>query len=241
MLLQVRLRSGRRQCLGAGQGKRILSARFSRFLHTGRLKRRFRPPASSISHGRTRGIRCGCPGGPDSFNSLDSGWTNKYPTYDTFEADGTLKCTSSGGIPGTWSTLYRTSSITPANLKVIVESLVYHNANSATTGIFFVDGNAFRIFARWPFESVGMYAFGSFVSVNFNVQSGAKLTLRVEHVSGYQYRACFFVNSGLVHQATGNWTFSSSERHGVTCTPWTPSLPAITGQWDNYACHIGNP
>lgn len=45
-----------------GQGKRILSARFSRVLHAGGgLKCGFRPPASSISHGRTRGIRCGCP------------------------------------------------------------------------------------------------------------------------------------------------------------------------------------
>jgi hypothetical protein len=179
--------------------------------------------------------------GPDPFGSLDAGWVNKYPIYDTFTADGTLKCTSSGGVSGTWSTLYRTVSVTPANLKVIVECQVYPQDASATTGIFFVDSNAFRLFARWPWFDIGLYAFGSYRIVNRTLQAGDKLTLRIEHISGYQYRACYFLNEQTIHQATGTWTFAASERHGVTCTPATSSLPAVIGQWDNYACHVGNP
>jgi hypothetical protein len=89
--------------------------------------------------------------------------------------------------------------------------------------------------AAWSSTRSIVYVF------NRTVQAGDKLTLRIEHISGYQYRACYFHNQQLIHQATGTWTFAASERHGVTCTPATPSLPAVIGQWDNYACHVGNP
>jgi len=176
----------------------------------------------------------------DPFDSLDTGWTVQYPATDTFTANGTLVCQSSGGPPGTSSNLYRDATITPEGLKAILECNVYRHDASATTGLYFTDGYNFRVFARWGATGIGIYAFGSWVVVGNSVQSGDKLSMRIEHLSDGQYRACYHHNEQRIYEATRSWTFSTSVRHGLACTPGG-TLPSTIGEWDNYSCHISNP
>jgi hypothetical protein len=183
--------------------------------------------------------------GPDPFDTLDSGWVAKWPAYDTFSAYNGRLINSAIANPnsGTWSALQRTASITPLGLKLIIESQVYSNPYSATTGIILTDGLSFRLFARWNLGGIGLYAFGTYYTFpNIAVQSGDKLSLKLCHTSGYQYKACYFRNETLVFEATGSYAFAATEKYGVVSTTGPGGTwPIINGTWDNFVCHIGNP
>ena len=86
--------------------------------------------------------------------------------------------------------------------------------------------------ARWGANSIGVDAFGSWIVVGTPVQSGDKLSMRIEHLPGGQYRTCYHHNDQHIYEATRNWTFSTTVRHGVTCTPGG-SLPSAIGEWDD--------
>jgi len=119
-------------------------------------------------------------------------------------------------------------------LKAIIECNVYHHASSATTGLYFTDGYNFRVFARWGATGIGIYAFGSWIVIGTSVQSGDKLSIRIEHLPYSQYRACFHHNGQRIYEATRSWTFSTSVRHGparcllMTLAPCDGRLPACS-------------
>ena len=106
-------------------------------------------------------------------------------------------CSTMGTPPNTSSDLYRTIGILPTGLNVIAEANVYGPHSSATTGVCLwlpIASKQFAIFARWAYGNIGAYAFGNFRVISSPIQSGDKLTVQVKHVTGYQFRACYYRN-----------------------------------------------
>jgi len=181
----------------------------------------------------------------DTFDSLDSGWTVRWAFYDTFTASGRLMCSTMGTPAGTSSDLFRSASISPTGLNAIVEANIFGPHNSATTGVCFwlpIANKQFALFARWGYGNIGAYAFGNFRVIASPVQSGDRLTLQVKHVSGSQFRACYYLNGSEIYTEQSIWVPSGALEHGVSATPGGgTTLPKTIGEWDNYSCHIGNP
>lgn len=181
----------------------------------------------------------------DPFDSLDPGWIVRWAFFDTFIANGRLLCSTMGTPPNTSSDLYRTIGIVPTGLNVIAESNVYHQQYSATTGVTLwlpIGARQFSIFARWAYGNIGAYAFGSFRVISSAIASGDKLTVQVKHVTGSDFRACYYCNGVQVYTEQQVWVPTGTLEYGVTCTPGGGTTwPKIIGEWDNYSCHVGNP
>lgn len=182
----------------------------------------------------------------DAFSSLDGDWVNYWSDCDEWTAAGTLICTEVTACirPGTYSFLYRPVSIATESLLVIVEANVIKRSYSATAGVFFGVGRPFAIFNRGQTDNIGIYAFGSFQSLGVTMSDGGKLSLKLQHLSGDTYRACYFVDEVLVHEREGTWFpsggYSTTEWYGLTATPAGSAPPRVIGEWDNFTCHISN-
>lgn len=190
-------------------------------------------------HGREYGI--------DEFDTLDSGWTVLQPTIYTWSVSGgQLHCVSENLDPSVGGNLYR--EITPptsANFRIRQQITIYQAADSATNGLYFVHTTnagiqGFALFARWGFNSYGLYSYNGFQTIGTTPADGDQLKISLEdvQVTPRQVRSCFFINGVLVYSLSAVHTLPDPARCGLTATANTGSRPAAIGDYDDYGLDV---
>lgn len=196
---------------------------------------------------------CGiCPADPSNdgneystdFSSALSGWTPAVG--ETFSSSGGFGLYRTGLFPtGSFTTAYRTASLTPSGVKIIVQSTVYSIAGSSGNGIWWDDFGRYGLIAQWETgEYYITYYEGGFAS------SYAALSPTIAPADGdilkmqfTETSQCYYINGVLVFSVAEMFTISASTRCGVSAQPYGGMVLVNTdiGKFDDFSIHVGNP
>ena len=191
----------------------------------------------------------------DFSGSLDADWD--YFDNDTFGTDDTLQITSgkleavSNGLNGVLKWILHTTDdgvYAYSGLKVILEVDIYQVDFSKTQAVSVTLSSAvtWQVNADWTYGTFGLQEVNgpSGVTLSQAPVDGDKITIIVEHVSGYTWRICGYVNEENFGEI---YTEYNPGQSNVIVTPFLPYNHdnATTGDklvsFDNYTVHIGNP
>ena len=191
----------------------------------------------------------------DFSGTLDANWD--YADNDPFGTDDTLQITSgkleavSNGLNNVPKWILHTTDdgvYAYSGLKVILEVDIYEVDFSKTQAVSVTLSSAvtWQVNADWTNGTFGLSEVNgpSGVTLSQAPVDGDKITIIVEHVSGYTWRICGYVNEENFGEISTEY---NPGQPNVIVTPFLPydHDTATTGDklvsFDNYTVHIGNP